>query len=363
MDNSSPSKKILVAPLDWGLGHATRMIPVIRELLQQGCEVIVAGEGSTQRLLKEEFPSLKFIFLKGYRLRYSAHLPAWLKILLQMPRIFLRAWAEHSELKKVCTAHNIDVVISDNRFGLWNDDCRSIYITHQVMIRCPRAFRFMEPVLSRLHKMVMRKFDRCWIPDYEGSQNLSGDLGHRYPPPSNTLYIGPLSRFVLKPPPPAIEYDVCILLSGPEPARTEFEMLVRRELKSYAGKAVFILGKPGENNPAQIRENVKTIGHLPAEEMQQVLVSSGKIICRPGYSSVMDMVALGKEALFVPTPGQTEQEYLAGYLQGRKFFRFVAQKKFNLQAALNDDKEFGTGNIFIKDPATLRKAVNELKDL
>ena len=188
-------KKILVAPLDWGLGHATRCIPVIRELLKAGHDVVIAADGRMEHLLREEFFELKFIYLKGYRLSYSSVFPAWLKIFFLLPKIIFRMMAEHQQLKKIIREHQIDVVVSDGRFGLWNKNIRSVYITHQVMIMCPKGLKILEPLLHYLHCLVIKKYSHCWIPDFAGSKNLSGDLSHRYPLPTNARFVNPLSRF------------------------------------------------------------------------------------------------------------------------------------------------------------------------
>ena len=141
-------KKILVAPLDWGLGHATRCIPLILELQRQEHEVIIAADGNCARILREAFPELSHIYLKSYGLTYSAALPAWLKIILQLPEIFFYIHREHAALEKIIRQHSIEIVISDNRFGLWNKSLKTVYITHQVMIKCPACQVTVVPTTS-----------------------------------------------------------------------------------------------------------------------------------------------------------------------------------------------------------------------
>jgi UDP:flavonoid glycosyltransferase YjiC (YdhE family) len=354
-------KIILVAPLDWGLGHATRCIPVIRELLANGHEVLIAAEGPVAVLLKEEFPALRIVHLKGYGLAYSQKIPAWLKIIFQLPKIFFRVLAEHAQLKKIIRQHKIDVVISDNRFGLWNKNTCSVYITHQVMIKCPPGLKAFEPVLHAIHRRVIKKYDRCWIPDYAGQANLSGDLSHKYSLPKNAKFINPLSRFAPVGDDATFEYDLCAVISGPEPARSEFEKMLRARLKNYSGKSIIILGKPGGSVDLQEGAS-RIVSHLPAAALEKVMRASRKVICRSGYSGVMDLIALRKDAILVPTPGQTEQEYLATYLSANKIFEQVQQSSFALTEPSSQNgvtvKNFNCEN----NSALLKKAVERLTD-
>ena len=325
-------KKILLAPLDWGLGHATRCIPVIRELLKADHEVIIAADGRMEHLLREEFPDLRFIYLKGYGLSYSSVFPAWMKIIFQLPKIIFRMLAEHSQLRKIIREHKIDVVISDGRFGLWNKNICSVYMTHQVMIKCPRGLGVFEPLLYYFHNRIINKYNFCWIPDYKGVANISGDLSHKYPIPLNARFINPLSRYAPSSEEINFEYDLCIVISGPEPSRSVFEKIVLSQLDTYTGKAILIEGRPGRKHDEQ-NGNHRIVSHLPSEALKKAIVSSRLVVCRSGYSSIMDLVALKKDAFFIPTPGQTEQEYLAEYLTSHKIFKSVSQSEFSLAAA------------------------------
>ena len=188
-------KNILVAPLDWGLGHATRCIPIIRKLLNRDANVIIAGSGRSFELLKKEFPNLTFVLLPGYNITYPRTGFIAGMMLGQMPKLLLRVFLEHQRLKAIVQNYDVHAVISDNRFGLWHRTVPTVYMTHQVLIRMPGMLRHLEPVISAIHRFVMRKYSECWIPDNEGELNLSGDLAHKCKPPENSHYIGPLSRF------------------------------------------------------------------------------------------------------------------------------------------------------------------------
>jgi len=356
------SKKILIAPLDWGLGHATRCVPVIKELLKEGHQVIVAADGITRDLLLGEFPQLQFIHLTGYGLTYSRRIPAWLKIVFQVPKIIYRIIAEHGELKRIISKNKIDVVVSDNRFGLWNKKVCSVYITHQVMIKCPPGLKLFEPLLHYMHKWFIKKYDFCWIPDYDGIINLSGDLSHKYPLPANARFIGPLSRFTYEATEKTFEHDLCVIVSGPEPARSKFENIILSQLQQYEGKAILVIGKPGEKTETMIR-NTKVVSHLSGAGLSRAIASSSFVICRAGYSGIMDLSSLGKDALLIPTPGQTEQEYLGEYLSAKKIFASVKEAAFDLKSACiipgySVRNNFNAG----QNSLLLSEAVRQLKD-
>ncbi len=350
--------KILVAPLDWGLGHATRCIPLIEEFLQQGDEVIVAAEGNVESILRKEFPGIKFVFLRGYRIRYSAALPMSLSIFFRLPGMLRRIFIEHQQLKKLIREHHSDAVVSDNRYGLWNKKIKSIFITHQVMIKCPVPFRFMERFVYSMHKYFISRYDECWIPDSNAA--LSGDLSHKYRLPANAKMIGILSRWKKSNEQAEKKFDVAAIISGPEPHRALFEKLLIRELTRGKLRSVIVLGKPGEQSDVQLNEYVRSVSHLPADKLLEIISGSGSVICRSGYSSIMDMVAAGKDAILIPTPGQTEQLYLARHLKKNKVFFSIDQKNFNVANAIVQSKKYSVKN-FTVDASQLRETVASWK--
>ncbi len=323
---SSP-KRILVAPLDWGLGHATRCVPLIRRFREEGHEVLLACSGNAATFLRSEFPDLKFLEKKGYGIRYSLHIPMSLMMVLQSPKILYSIYREHQWLKKIQKQYQPDEVVSDNCYGLWNKNMRSIFMTHQLMIKCPSGLKWMEPMLHRVVRWFVSRYDECWIPDVADSYNLSGDLSHKYSLPKNTKFIGSLSRFVYSKNDTTTKYDLCILISGPEPQRTALEEACLLALKSFKGKAILIQGKPGAKESFAENEKLRIVCHLESDELQSVLLQSERIICRSGYSTVMDLFELKKGALLIPTPGQTEQEYLAVYLDGKFGFKTLQKNE------------------------------------
>lgn len=325
-------KRVLIAPLDWGLGHATRCIPIVTALVAQGFEVFIAAEEAAAVLLQKEFPKVKMIPLKGYRVLYSKNKKNFFwKMLLQVPKIFSEIKFENAWLKKTIEENKIDIVISDNRFGLYNKNVLCIFITHQLQIKTGR--HFTENIAQKINYKYINKFDECWVIDEEGDKNFAGELSHPKKMPNTIVkYIGALSRFknyeVEK------KYDLLVLLSGPEPQRSIFENILLAQIKDLKLHITIVRGLPAEKKMLEI-ENVKTYNHLTAEILNELILASKIIIARSGYTTVMDIAALQQKAIFVPTPGQTEQEYLANYLSEKKYCVAEKQDGFNLQNALD----------------------------
>jgi len=339
----SPKRRVLVAPLEWGLGHATRCIPIIRELLALDCEVLIGAEAAARALLEKEFPQLQFLTLKGYRLRYSRkayRLP--IKILLQFPKMISSIYNERRWLKKAIRDHKIDAVISDNRFGLHALSVPCIYITHQLTIKT--GSRFTQLIAQKIHYHFINKYKECWVPDSEGAVNLAGVLSHPERLPKIPVrYIGPLSRFEKK----EVEkkYDLTVVISGPEPQRTIFEKLLLDQLSDQAGRVLFVRGLPGNSaSNVSVNTNIEVHDHLSSEDLSEAIQRSSMIISRSGYTTVMDLIKLQKPAILIPTPGQPEQEYLAQYLMDEKLFYCVEQKDLLLKRALQNAASFSFRN-------------------
>jgi predicted glycosyltransferase len=328
----------LVCPIDWGIGHASRDVIIIKKLLEKENDVILGGDGPSLKFLSFEFPALETVRIPSHRFFYSDKFPAWFMILLQVP-VFLRGISDdHRNLKKIIDLYRIDLVISDARYGLWNRQIRSVIITHQVRIRMPLVFRPFELIIGSLNRLALQKFTYHWIPDLSNDQNLSGLLSHNTRLASNSLYTGYLSRYTdyLKRTATSEDFEIVILLSGPEPQRSVFEKIVAQQLMSQKRRSVIIGGQidenPGEKH--DISSLCRRIPFVSGEELYSLLISAKYIICRSGYSTIMDLATIGKTAFLVPTPGQTEQEYLALYLQKKGLFRFSDQKEFNLEDAI-----------------------------
>jgi hypothetical protein len=326
-------KRILISPLDWGLGHATRCIPIIHYLVEQGAEVVLAGEGRSAALLRQEFPALEFVDLPGYGIRYSKRGGMTLHLFLLIPGIMKGIKNEQKALQKIIKSHKIDAVISDNRYGLYSKDVPTVFICHQLFIQTP----FGEKLVERIHAGFISRFDECWVPDLEGEGNLSGLLSHKNNLPGGYYFIGPLSRFSGMVAQPATVYDLVIALSGPEPQRSILEARIREQLSAVKGKSLLVRGMT-EGREEESEGNLDIVSHLPSQAMMNVMSGAGIILGRSGYSSIMDAAVLGKKCVFVPTPGQTEQEYLMEYHEAQKHCVGTSQEAFDLSKELEKAK-------------------------
>ncbi len=334
-----------MAPLDWGLGHATRCIPLIKAFSDNGCNVIIAAEGATKSLLQHEFQQLTFLPLPGYHIRYSkskSRLP--FTLLLQLPKLLYHIIREHLWLKKVVKKYHLQAVLSDNRFGLYNASLPSIYLTHQLQVKAHS--KFTEQLLLLLHYFFINKYTHCWVPDFAGEHNVAGRLAHPGKIPANVHYIGCLSRFEKNIAETQV-FDLLLLISGPEPQRTIFEKILLDQLPDFNGTVLLVRGLPGSNeaaapgiNPYLPGAQLTIKNHLDAASLNTALQQAGITICRSGYTTVMDLLKLKKNAILVPTPGQTEQEYLAGHLMQQGYFYSTSQLHFSLIASIEHASAF-----------------------
>jgi uncharacterized protein (TIGR00661 family) len=357
---------ILVCPLDWGIGHATRCVPVINELLRQEANVVIAASGRPLSFLRVEFPFLQFVDFPGYKFSYSRKGNMALKMFVQIPAILKGIRKEKKLLDEVLKNYKIDGVISDNRYGLSTRKVPCIFITHQLQIKVPRYLAFLRPLLHRLNKHYISQFDECWIPDFADEPNLSGELSHIKFLPHKTYFIGPLSRFIgitgneNKPGGSTqFKYDFLALISGPEPQRTLFEEKIISQLKLNNFSALIAGGKPESRQDVHKEGAVEIYPHLDSDRLRRAIFDSRIVLSRPGYSTIMDLEALGKKAIFIPTPGQTEQEYLADYCLKMNWHYCMSQQKIDLQDALKRSEDF-TGIDRINDQAVLKARIAAL---
>ncbi len=333
----SETVNVLVVPLDWGMGHATRCIPIINQLLACNCRVWLAGEGDTLRLLRQEFPELPAVPLEGYRVRYQKAQHSFsLKLLTQAPKLLFTVRKENRWLQQVLKEHPIDIVISDNRFGLYTTRAYTVFITHQLAIKTGLG-KWADIIARYINYRFINRFDVCWIPDYETGSSLAGELSHPTSLPGNCRYIGALSRVERKPRPK--QYDLLIVLSGPEPARTDFENKLLKSLDRFRGKVLLVRGTT-YGAPLKGTAHISFADLLTADALNDALNAADLVICRSGYTSVMDLVKLRKKAVLVPTPGQPEQEYLARRLHENEIFYSVAERDFELDHVLRNAARF-----------------------
>jgi uncharacterized protein (TIGR00661 family) len=354
---------ILVCPLDWGLGHATRCVPIIRRLISLKCRVLIAGSGRSLNFLRSEFAEATFIHLPSYRFFYSSKNRMAGSMLLSTPMILWGIFCEHRLLKKIIRKHQVHAVISDNRFGLWNKSIPCVYMTHQVRIKTGPGLRFLEPVLHKINRLFLKKFNWLWIPDNENTPNLSGELSHQALAGLNHRFIGPLSRFSGSEPiddqPEEESCDILALISGPEPQRSIFESMIIEQASTVQKKIILLRGLPGGKTNLEINNNLSIYPHLESDRLKRLIVNAGIVVCRSGYSTIMDLAVLGKKAFFVPTPGQTEQEYLAKYLREQSICNFSPQNDFKI-AEVTEQSDLFSGFRNFKCENELENALLDL---
>lgn len=337
-------KKILIAPLNWGLGHATRCIPIIKALEENGFEPIIASDGVALALLKKEFPQLISIELPAYNIQYAEKGKnfKW-KIVAQLPKMVIAIKKEKAKIRKIVENYEIEGIISDNRLGVYSSKVPSVFITHQLNVLSGKT----SWLTTKLHFRYILKFNSCWVPDVSGVKNLSGKLGHPEKIVEKITYIGPLSRIEKKTLP--IKYDIMVLLSGPEPQRTLLEKKLIKELENSSKEILFVKGIV---EPHQQIEKVNTITYynfMNSEQLSMAFNESEFVVCRSGYTTVMDLAKLEKKAFFIPTPGQYEQEYLAQKFKSEIIAPSCKQEKF--KASKLEKIHFYKGfNDFAVDP-------------
>lgn len=349
----------MIAPLDWGLGHATRCIPIINGLLQQGYQVFIAAEGAQAAMLQQEFPALTMLPIKGYRIKYSKK--RWLlpiKILVQIPQIFRAIQYEQQWLKKTVAEKKIDLIISDNRYGLYHSTIPSLFITHQLTIKAP--FVWIENILRLINYRYINRFTACWVPDMSMAPGVAGVLSHpQHFPVVPVHYLNVLSRFTIQPQPK--QYSICILLSGPEPQRTILEQKLLREIHQLNEPVLLVRGKPLDNYTPAVPLNVTVVNHLNAQQLGAAIQQSEYILCRSGYTTVMELLSLKKKMMVIPTPLQTEQEYIGAQLMKNKVALCFQQKNFNITAAYRQAKafQFNTGNVLLFQESTIHQLIQQ----
>ncbi len=326
MTSEDLPKNILVAPLNWGLGHATRCIPIIKELEKNGFTPIIASDGASLLLLKKEFPGLLALELPSYNIEYAKKGEnfKW-KLIKNSPKTISAIFKEKEIIKKWIPKHNLSGIISDNRFGVHSNKIPSVFITHQLKVLSGKSTWFS----SIINTFFIQKFDECWVPDMEGSLNLSGKLGHLKKTHLNIKYIGVLSRFKKQNLP--IIYDVMVLLSGPEPQRSILEEELIEKFKNYSKKVVFVKGKLESDQKIEQIGNTTFYNYMQTEQLEKTINESEIVISRSGYTTVMDLAKLEKKAFFIPTPGQFEQEYLASKYKYEGLMVSSKQGKFKIE--------------------------------
>lgn len=352
--------RILIAPLDWGLGHATRCIPIIRMLHDRDIEVIIAADGRPYDLLKKEFPRLEFLRFPGFTIHYPSAGRMSFSIVKQLPGIMREIKNEYETVNRMIAHYNIDAVISDSRFGAYSKKVPSIIVIHQLRILMPQGLRWAESIVASFVRHKVNNFSECWIPDRNGIPNCSGKLSHGVSLPHHSQFIGPLSRFEPRASQKK-EFDIIAILSGPEPQRTLFEEILLEQLKKSPYRAFVVRGIPERSTRIKLTESITAVSSLTSDELAKAIAISDIVISRPGYSTVMDLSRIGSKAIFCPTPQQTEQEYLAALLRSQNICYSEPQDSFDLERALAHSKTYTGFAVMSYDPSTVQSRIEHLQ--
>lgn len=316
------NKRILISPLNWGMGHVSRCIPIVDFLLKQGNSVIVAGEQSQLEVFRQYFPGAEFLVHNGYPFAFGAQGNFSLDLAKQFKALRNRLREEEREVNTLVDEFAIDLVISDHRYGFRSNKVHSILITHQLNL----PVRWYEGWVQRMHHRYLRLFDAIWVPDLEGSElagQLSANSGQ-----FNVKYIGPVSRFQLYDIPVVKTLEKVIVVSGPTVYGKKFLEEQLSSVNTDERNAVIIAPKeilielPETSLQIQSSEDWR--------KCDQLILQAKKIVSRSGYSTLMDLTILKVPFSITPTPGQREQEYL---------FDLWYKKALRDSAALVQNKE------------------------
>lgn len=323
-------KKILAVALDWGLGHATRMIPLLRREQASGAELLLAPTPAQAVLWSAAFPDATFIEgIPEYNITFPERGALQWHLIKDWPRLQRVIREEHQFVQRIAKQHSVQGIISDNRYGAYVDGLSNQLVTHQLQLSLPWWTRL--PAQIVLHRLLL-PFDQILVPDHDSGTTLSGALSHPTRD-ARVRYIGPLSRFENM----SVAKDMhthqplVVLISGPEPHRSRFEARMHCLAKQLKTPTVIVGGQPGKNSET-IDCQVTIYPHLPDDALAALLCQAHLIVCRSGYSTLMDLQALGQKALLVPTPGQVEQIYLAQHFAAQFGWSLIKEENLNAES-------------------------------
>jgi uncharacterized protein (TIGR00661 family) len=347
---------IIYGVCSWGLGHATRSLPVIRKLIDEGNKLTVVSHGRSLELLKKELgKNLKYFDIPDYPMLLSENSRQFLaKSVVYWPSFIKRMESELQSLKKILDKGKYDRIISDSRYGFYSRSIPSIFITHQIRIMNPLRINMFERGSEIFNLFFFKRYAGVIIPDYK-DDDLTGDLSHnlRRIDENKINYVGVLSDFKKRKTKKNI--DCMISISGPEPQRTMLEKKMLSQVDDLKGKIVITLGKTEKKDKFN-KKNIETYSFLSKEKREDFLNRTKMVISRSGYSTIMDLAVIGAKALMIPTPGQIEQEYLGQYHNKKKTFYSVSQNKINLKR----DIETANKRTGIKRKCNVDKSVENI---
>jgi len=350
------TKKVLIGVFDWGLGHATRDTPLIEEILRRGYKLDILSTGRALVLLKKKFGNrCRYFDVPSIDAPYPKHKYFVFSFTVSIPEMLFSINQARRLSAKIISKEKYDIVISDCRYDVYDKPNNSYLINHQVRFDCPS---FGEKAAEKWLASRYKKYKYVLVPDFQ-KNNLTGRLSHNllYVKGKKLKYVGILSQVKQRKLDQDIDYFISI--SGPEPQRTALEKVMRAKLNKLKGKIVVALGKP-EIEKTSSGKNIQIYGYLDSIKQEEMMNRSKFIICRSGYTTVMELTELGnKKVLFIPTPGQTEQVYLAKLYEKKKYFHFVEQQNLDILKDIAIARKF---NGFIPEWKT-KDSVDKILDI
>jgi uncharacterized protein (TIGR00661 family) len=348
---SEEKKIVFIAPLDWGLGHATRCVPLIQELIRENFKVIIGGSGLSGQWIRQEFPELEYVEIPSEVFTYSKYIPMPVYIFSLFIKLKRLIKKENQWIDNFLKNRKVDLIISDNRYGFYSKNIPSVIITHQLYLHLG-FFIWMQPIINRIIFSLLHPFDQIWVPDTKTEPSLSGKLSHNSSIPPNVKYIGPLSRFMGKKRSDSssnsYKYKFAFVLSGPEPHRTILEKECLEFISQLKEDCVIVRGT-NVHSLKNVPSHLTIIDFADSETLFHYINQSEIIVSRAGYSSLMDYACLQKHSVIIPTPGQTEQEYLARYHSRTGLFTSIKQgklKNLNQSLKIKDSIQFNFSHQF-----------------
>lgn len=338
----SPIKKVFIAPLNWGLGHATRLLPLIKYLLNKNYMVYIGASGRSRNVLQQEVKDCTFVDFPEYPIRYpQTRFFVTRFMLIVFPQMLRAMKNEQNQLKILHKQYGFDLIISDNRFSLALQGVKSLLISHQLRYKLPWPIQKMEWLPEYFNYIHFKKYHLILIPDIDDQKSFSGELSHkmRYLPAKKLYYMGIISGLENNNKEESENIDYLIIISGPEPQRTKFEKIILNQLGELEGKVVVALGKPEKNYKIRIGDT-EVFTYLNRKNISYYMRRAKLIISRPGYTTVMEMIETGKRGLFIPTPGQVEQVYLAQYYMENNWCYSISQFDLDLKSAVKEAENY-----------------------
>lgn len=331
--------EIIYGICSWGLGHATRSLPVLRRLLSENNNLTVISNGRSLEVLKKELgEQATYVDIPDYPMLLSENTRQFLaKSMVYWPVFIKRIEDGLAQLQKILDKKHYDCIISDARYDMYSKKIPSFFISHQMRIMNPLQIKMFEHAMERFNMFFFKRYRGVMVPDYK-ENSLSGDLSHNLKRIDEDAihYVGVLSDFTRRP--MKKDIDFLISISGPEPQRSILEEKLASQTEELKGNVVMTLGK-AEKYSITKKKHLTTYSFVTKELREELLNKSKLVVSRSGYSTLMDVAVVGTKALFIPTPGQIEQEYLSRYHNNLGTFHSVTQDTVDLKNDVREAKE------------------------